>query len=318
MTTPFGGVSRKQGGRKMNSSLQNIMETQDVEMGSPRKNGVANSKLISPPTTSSDDPMSKSQGYPGPSPGRNERQSTRTKLREAFGELIYEIKEKSTGDTCCGCFGKCGNSDQLIVKFYEKVIIFQDESQILCYPPAYTQQIFPKYRVTGIAVSRAQIPTWVLKVGFLLWVIGFVLIGMAGEFEDQEDEMRDIGIALAVAVPVVILPLPYFLNKFEITLYFHKKLPIMERIFNSFVTGFGLFSGSGSADDAFPSVITISTTDKPDTDLLMEYVYGSLGSNMPEIHQLMHLVQDDLSLRVQPTKQWRDTKAPSMNSESFA
>ena len=42
------------------------------------------------------------------------------------------------------------------------------------------------------------------------------------------------------------------------------------------------------------------TKQKPDGPLLMEYVYGALGNNMNEIHQLTHLLQDQLSDRIRP------------------
>ena len=58
-----------------------------------------------------------------------------------------------------------------------------------------------------------------------------------------------------------------------------------------------LFFG-GSAFDA----VGVVTDNEPDTSFLMEYVYGTLASNMHEMHLTHHLIHDDLTNIVRPNK----------------
>ena len=216
--------------------------------------------------------------------------------REAFGQLIYQMDEALT---CADCIGK----EQLVIRFYEKVIIVSDDTYLFCYPPGHKQQVFPKYRVNGISIYRPQLSKNVFFFNVVLIIVGIVLCSLS---EDAEEESKDLytysGVPLII-IPFLYLLTPFMTNKYTVRLNFHHTES------KNFIKQLGGCCSSLLAkcniqfedDTGTPNFMDIRCSSKPDVDLLMEYVYGSLGDNMNEIHQLVHLMQDDLSDKMKPT-----------------
>ena len=241
------------------------------------------------------------------SPSRSGRDRSQSfPSREAFGDLIYEIVELKEG--CLNKLNCCAFLDERsrqVIKFFEKVVIIQNEEKCLFFPPAFTQQVFPKYRISGINISRAAVPKWVLYLCVIAFGAG-IYLAYTGD-KDDNDEYMSIGIALSILGPVLFVILPFLLNKYYVTLYFSQPahrdcsnflIQLCEKSVKSIMNPLSLFDDNDASGT--PKTLTIVTKQKPDGPLLMEYVYGSLGDNMSEIHQLTHLMQDQLSDRIRP------------------
>ena len=203
---------------------------------------------------------------------------------------------------CCACLEE---KSRQVIKFYEKVVIIQNEEKCLFFPPAFSQQVFPKYRISGVHISRAMIPKWVLYL-CVLATAGGIYLAYQGD-QDDSDDMKNIGITLAILGPMLFVILPYLLNKYYVTLYFSQPLhrncsdyciKSLDKCFSICKNPLSLMDDNDASGT--PTTLTIVTKQKPDGPLLMEYVYGALGNNMNEIHQLTHLLQDQLSDRIRP------------------
>lgn len=201
-------------------------------------------------------------------------------------------------------FGKClysfeslpikgrGLSTTTTVSFYNELVVFQEESKFLCYPKFYSQKIIPKYQFKDVQVSSKNPLFWV-AVAFICVMIGSLMM--------TKDSMETGGIAtMIVGVLLTLLP---FINRccgwntysvtFEVVTSKEKGFARLVQEYIDFwlnIIGYG----------AKPSSITINTFTKPDTAVLVDYVYGGLSSDMTDMHLMHHLITADLSHAVRP------------------
>ena len=216
-----------------------------------------------------------------------------------YGRLIYEIHEhveKTKMEL---------TRSQLHVRFYETVVTFEHTEKFLCYPEAFVVSTIPKYRIRNIVVSKAQIPKWMFYAGVGGFILGIVLFIVGGQ-EKQKNSSSDSGSgssgsgggsggggdnsslynaggAILLIGGIALLALPFFLNKFFVTL----TLAVPKHnpsIYN------WLFPVT-------EETVTFRVTERPNDAILMDYAYGSLKMGMEDMHALVSPV---LSCPFQP------------------
>jgi len=204
--------------------------------------------------------------------------------KDHFGKCLYSFESvpiKSTGVTTT-----------TVVSFYEEVVVFQEESTLLCYPKYYSQKVVPKFQFKNVRVSNPNPLFWVM-VGLGCIIGGSVLLGISPD--DQTP-----GIIVMVA-GVLMLPIPFITQYCGCTFYtvtfdvVTEKTDGWARLIQEYIDFWLNMIGCGKA-----SSIVINTPSKPDTAILMDYVFGAMTSDMDEMHLLHHLITADLSHSVKP------------------
>ena len=223
-----------------------------------------------------------------------------------YGRLLHQIEEHIEK-------GKFEfTTSQLHVRFYETVIVFEQTEKFLCYPEAFTISTIPKYRIRNIVVSKAQVPKWLVYAGAASVIIGIVLFIVGGQKKsgsgsgsssnggsgsgsggNQDNSGENAGGAILFIGGLIALAMPFFLNKYFVTLtlalpkaspsLFHWLFPRTEE------------------------TLTFRVKERPNDAFLMDYALGSLKTGMEEMHQLAHLVHDDLTSSLKPAG-WKDTR----------
>jgi len=184
---------------------------------------------------------------------------------EAYGEVLYQIKEEKR---------KCCSYTAEIATFYQDFVVICNASQQWCFPSRYEETIMPKYKLCGAEVQKGV--NWSLLVaGFMLTLIGIVLL-----MQDNED-LQGLSIAMLL-IGIVFILSPMCMVRYITTLH------VMADPDDPLTPPSGYHS------------YFLRTFKKPDDDFIMQYVYGSLHTNMPGYHALSHLLDDHIVSRVKP------------------
>jgi len=196
-----------------------------------------------------------------------------------FGRLLYRLE--SQAGASIKDFGVY--TEKNIVLFYDQVAIFQVEKRIMCWPAWYTQDVVPKYQFKSMNIAKTD-PTFFFSVGMILFIGGLVPIIMK--------KIVAIGALLLVfSLPCFLLPC--ILSNFDV------QFEIARVKDSGFVRAFRAcccFIGGGS------EYITIRCPNKPDANKMMAYVYGPLRPYMGAAHSLNHLIHDDVTFELQPSR----------------
>ena len=203
-----------------------------------------------------------------------------------YGKCLYSFESvpiKSSGVTTV-----------TVVSFYEELVVFQEESTLLCYPKYYSQKIIPKYQFKDAHISNKHPLHWV--------ALGFVCI-LGGSFALSNEEMQTLGIAIIVCGFLMFLypfvqkccGCTYYTVTFDVVV---EKPEGWSRLIVEYIDFWLNMIGYGSK----PSSISINTATKPNVAVLMDYVFGSLTADMTEMHLMHHLISADLSYAVKPKK----------------
>lgn len=220
---------------------------------------------------------------------------TKDSNSDAFGDVLYELKEESPAGGLYKRKYRCC--------FYEKVVLIQDEEHFLCYPTSYSQEVHLKYKLTGVEISKAKVPRWLfyLACGMLIVGIALIVIGEENSKSEDAEEKEQGEILLYVGIALMVLALIIYILPFLFVEYFttftFASVPqednmaslcrdLLNRIFNF--------------DEQRKGSFVVRSTSQPDQDFLFAYVYGCMGTKMPEFHAFSHLASDGLSGRFEP------------------
>jgi len=191
---------------------------------------------------------------------------------DKFGKLIHRMESSLDSGFLY--------NEKTVVSFYEQLAIFQSEKKVLCWPMWFSQEIVPKYKFKAMSTARADNK-------FMFYVAMFcLLVGIAGCGQDK--------LALGIVLILVSLPLfyiPYIFCPYDVTF----------EIATTKDTGIARLL-RGMLMGGTTKTFVIRTSEEPDSDKLMGYVYGPLGESMNAIHSLNHLIHDDVSRTLAPTR----------------
>jgi hypothetical protein len=202
-----------------------------------------------------------------------------------------------------------GMSTSTSVFFYNELVVFQEESKFCCYPKFYSQKIIPKYQFKNVHVSNPNPLYWV-AVGFLFVMLGSIML--------SSEKTKTGGIAMLV-IGFLMLPIPFISrccgwNYYTVTFdVVTEKEEGFARLMKEYIDFWLNMIGFGSK----PTSIFINTSAKPDTAVLLDYVFGSLSADMNDMHLMNHLIVADLSHAVKP-KQLSDLHKPEHARKALA
>ena len=184
-------------------------------------------------------------------------------------------------------------SEKSVCLFYDQVVVFMEEKSFLCWPVWYSWKCVPKYKILSIHTSKAN-PTAVFVCAILLDWIGAMLCA-------SEDN-----IPLGVVLLVLSLPLwylPCILSSYHVVLEISQgKEPVFLRILRSLLfmrllSYIGVDIGMGGS-----KFVHLRTSEEPDTDHFMNYIYGPLAPQMEALHSMNHLIHDDVTTHLNPVR----------------
>jgi hypothetical protein len=191
---------------------------------------------------------------------------------EKYGKLLYTLKAVPVESSFL--------KTQMVMKFYQDVIVFQKDSVFCwCCPKFYEQNIFPKYKLKDVHVSKGD-PIKEITWGSVLLVVGLYLTG----------DYKDVAYAF-IAVALIFWIIPFFCYTYQVHFRFTDKKDMgLAALFRDICMPMSFVN----------SVFAIETREEPNSNFLFDYCYGGLGKNMDEMHLLHHLIHDDITQVVKP------------------
>jgi len=210
---------------------------------------------------------------------------------ESYGSLLYEIEEIPTQGRC-----DCEKT-QLKVRFYESIILFENDDTFCCYAPAFKMKAIPKYLIKHIEIERAQVSKCLFWTMVASLIVGIVLIIVGkNSTDDSSSKFYGIGAALII-VAVIGLVYPCCNKKYTITIKLNDEQEEKKKA--------GCFSWFRCPQiqlcgHAEKSALVFTVREEPDKDFLMSYCYGVLNSDVAILHRLNHLIGDQLSSSLSP------------------
>ena len=192
-----------------------------------------------------------------------------------FGSPVFKLTSEVTG----AVFQQKTN-----VSFFDQVVVFQAEKQILCWPNWFNQRVVPKYKFKSFNVSKDD-PIAATIAGLTFVVIGGIFI--AAKLS------KGFG-GLMIFIGLVFWIIPFVFSTYQVHFILtHQKDFGLSRVFR----------------DCLPCVrndqselITIRMSVQPDEAQIKAYVFGPVVKNMETIHTLNHLIHDDIVQVMAPTK----------------
>jgi hypothetical protein len=192
-----------------------------------------------------------------------------------FGSPVFKLTSEVTGSIL---------ASKTNVAFFDQVVVFQEEKQILCWPMWFNQRVVPKYKFKSFNISKDD-PIFATMLGLFCVVIGAIFI--AAKLS------KGFG-GLMIFFGLVCWIIPFVFSTYQVHFILtHQK-------------DFGL---SRVLRDCLPCVrndqsemITIRMSVQPDEAQIKAYVFGPVVKNMETIHTLNHLIHDDIVEVMAPTK----------------
>lgn len=200
----------------------------------------------------------------------------------SFGKVLYEVDEV-TSMGCCGYINK-----KFTLRFYENALMVENTDTYCCYPKAYDRVVIPKYRLVNVQFHKARVGALVYLGSFLL-IVGIVLLAVGGESDDDEDVDTYIACGcIGLILGIFLLIYPFLFKYYTIALEIRSKGGVGN-------SAFGKWNLNAKTE-----WLLLNTSSKPDADVIMDYVYGSLTTSMDDFHSLSHLLDDSLVGEVRP------------------
>lgn len=199
------------------------------------------------------------------------------------GKLLFDIEQSKL--EYCGF-----HTEKVKIAFYDNLFVVTKSSKVCCFPESFSKIALPKYRVIGVKFSRPKLHIKYIVLGLVLIIIGAAIV---------KSNPAAGGILILVGVIIlfygVIKP---FCAKYVVRFYLSKKqsLSYIENSFGQCCT----WSYEIDDVDDIPSVIEVKLSTEPDTDKILNYVYGTLNERMDQMHSLVHLLDDDVVKSVTP------------------
>jgi hypothetical protein len=211
---------------------------------------------------------------------------------ESYGSLLYEIEEIPTQGRC-----DCEKT-QLKVRFYESIILFENDDTFCCYAAAFKMRAIPKYLIKHIEIERAQVSKCLFWTMVASLIIGIILI-IVGSRSSTDASAQYYGIGAALIIVAVIgLLYPCCNKKYTITIKLNDEQEEKKK-------GGGCCSWLRCPQvqlcgHAEKNSLVFTVREEPDKDFLMSYCYGVLNSDVSILHRLNHLIGDSLSHSLSP------------------
>ena len=160
-----------------------------------------------------------------------------------------------------------------------------------CYPKAHDKVIIPKYRIVNVQFHKARVGALVYT-GIALIIIAIILFATIKDEEDMDDEEDSGGQVgggvICLLAGIFALVYPFLCKSYTISLEIRSKGGVGN-------SAFGKWNINSKTE-----WLLLNTTEKPDEDLIMDYVYGTVSSGMDDFHTLSHLLDDSMVGEVRP------------------
>jgi hypothetical protein len=192
-----------------------------------------------------------------------------------FGSPVFKLTSEVTGSVF---------QNKTNVSFFDQVVVFQEEKQILCWPNWFNQRVVPKYKFKSFNVSKDD-PIFATFFGLFCVIIGVIFI--AAKLS------KGFG-GLMIFVGLVSWIIPFVFSTYQVHFILtHQKDFGLSRVLRDFLP---------CVRNDQSELLTLRMSVQPDEAQIKAYVFGPVVKNMETIHTLNHLIHDDIVQVMAPTK----------------